>query len=115
GGGLRGACRGGRPPLIAVHEKRGPSQAGPARPGPVSEGDLRVDQFLNVVLTFAAALAFAAALVTGVLVIVFVVLAIPVPVSIAFIGRDRTVRHLAVSDSEKGLTAYFPRAAPHHG
>jgi hypothetical protein len=77
-----------------------------AAAAPVGEGDLGVDQFLNVVLTFAAAL------VTGVLVIVFVVVVMPVPVFIVFIGRERAVRQLDVGECEKGLAACFSRCAP---
>jgi hypothetical protein len=71
----------------------------------VSEGDLGIDQILNVVL------AVAAALVTGVLVIVFVVVVMPVPVFIVT-GRERAVRQLDVGECEKGLAACFARCAP---
>jgi hypothetical protein len=106
---LEAACRGGCAHLIGVHEQRGLLQAGTVWPGPAGKGDFSVDQVLNVVL------AFAAALVTGVLAIVFVVVVIPVPILVAFASRERAVRCLDVGERENGFTACFAGGAPQQG
>src|SRR5262249_5033699 len=103
---LEVAGRGGRAHLIAVQVKRGFFQAGTVPPGPVSEGDRRGDKFLDVVI------ALAAALVAGVLGIVIVFVFVPRRVSVAFTGRERAVRRLAVGERENGLTACLARGAP---